>query len=128
MDLADPAAYWTGVLTLDLASGEFKIVDVENTEVFYFSSVVNPVRRNEVYGVYNTIAKMDVDAGKTLASTELDHSYYDINISSDGSEVYVGGTMGNIAVYSTDSLERLDSIEMPGGADMALSSLRVIQR
>ena len=128
MDLADPAAYWTGVLTLDLASGEFKIVDVENTEVFYFSSVVNPVRRNEVYGVYNTIAKMDVDAGKTLASTELDHSYYDINIASDGSEVYVGGTMGNIAVYSTDSLERLGSIDMPGGADMALSSLRVIQR
>ena len=128
MDLADPAAYWTGVLTLDLASGEFKIQEIENTEVFYFSSVVNPVRRNEVYGVYNTVAKMDLAAGKTVASTELDHSYYDVNVASDGSEIYIGGTMGNIAVYDTETLERLGSIEMPGGADMAISSLRVIQR
>lgn len=128
MDLADPAAYWTGILTLDLETGEFKILDIENTEVFYFSSVVNPVRRNEAYGVYNTVAKLDLDAGKSLGSTELDHSYYDVNISSDGSEIYIGGTMSNIAVYSTDSLERLGSIEMPGGADMSLSSLRVIQR
>ena len=72
MDLADPAAYWTGVLTLDLASGEFNIQEIENTEVFYFSSVVNPVRRNEVYGVYNTVAKMDLAAGKTVASAELE--------------------------------------------------------
>ena len=128
MDLSDPAAYWTGMLTLDLATGEFKLREVENTEVFYFSTVVNPVRRNEAYGVYNTVAKLDLDAGKSLGSKELDHSYYDVNVASDGSEIYIGGTMGNIAIYSTETLERIGNIEMPGGADMALASLRIIQR
>jgi quinohemoprotein amine dehydrogenase beta subunit len=121
MDLSNPEAYWTGILTLDLDSGEFKLKDVENTEVFYFSSVVSPTDPHQVFGVYNTLAKLDIQEGKSLGSTELDHSYYDINVSSDGKELYLGGTLG-------DTLEKLAEIEMPGGANQVLSTLRVIQR
>ena len=128
MDLADPAAYWTGVLTLDLESGEFKIKEVENTDIFYFSSVVSPTNPNLVYGVYNNLAKLDVGQGKSLGRADLDHSYYDINISSDGKEVYIGGTMSDIAVYDADTLEKLGQIDMPGGNNMGISTLRVIQR
>ncbi|MGI9412250.1 MAG: quinohemoprotein amine dehydrogenase subunit beta [Hyphomicrobiales bacterium] len=129
--LDDPEAYVTGILTVDLNSGEFTIKDVENTAVFYFSSVVNPVRRNEVYGVYNTLAKFDLntaDTMKSVKSISLDHSYYAINVSSDGKELYIGGTLGDIAVYSTETLERTGTIKMPGDANMGIAALRVIKR
>lgn len=129
--LDDPEAYVTGILTVDLKSGEFTIKDVENTAVFYFSSVVNPVRKNEVYGVYNTLAKFDLNKAETMKSVKsigLDHSYYAINVSSDGKELYIGGTLGDIAVYSTDTLERTGTIKMPGDANMGISALRVIKR
>ena len=36
--------------------------------------------------------------------------------------------MGDIAVYATETLEKLGTIEMPGGADQSLASLRIIHR
>ncbi len=128
MSLEDPAAYWTGILTLDLETGAFALKDVENTEVFYFSSVVNPMNPNQVFGVYNTLAKLDIAEGKSLGSVELDHSYYDINMSSDGKEVYIGGTLGDVAVYNADTLKKIGEIKMPGEANQALSTLRVIRK
>ena len=128
MSLEDPAAYWTGLLTLDLGTGEFKINEVENTDIFYFSSVVSPSDPNLVYGVYNNLSKLDAAQGKALGRVELDHSYYAVNISSDGKEVYIGGTISDIAVYDAESLKKLGNIDMPGGANQALSTLRVIQR
>ncbi|MGI9304070.1 MAG: quinohemoprotein amine dehydrogenase subunit beta, partial [Gammaproteobacteria bacterium] len=124
----DPAAYVMGMLTLDLETGEFVMKDYENFEVAIISTVVNPVRRNEVYGVYTTLSKIDLDKPEVVKRINLDHTYYDVNIASDGGEIYIGGTMSDIAVYSTDNLDKLGSIEMPGGRDMALASLRLIQR
>ena len=124
----DPAAYWTGMLTLDLKTGDFNLVDVENTDTFYFSSVVSPTEPHIAFGVYNVLAKLDMKAGKSLGRGELDHSYYDINISSDGKEVYVGGTMSDISVYDTQTLKKIGQIDMPGGGNMGISSMRVIKR
>ena len=128
MSLEDPAAYWTGLLTLDLDSGDFKLKEVENTDIFYFSTVVSPTNPDLLYGVYNNLSKLDAAQGKPLGRVELDHSYYAVNISSDGKEVYVGGTMSDIAVYDAETLKKLGSIEMPGGANQALATLRVIRR
>ncbi len=128
MSLEDPAAYWTGLLTLDLETGEFKINEVENTDIFYFSTVVSPKDSNLVYGVYNNLSKLDAGQGKALGRVDLDHSYYAVNISSDGKEVYIGGTLADIAVYDAETLEKLGQIDMPGEANQALATLRVIQR
>jgi hypothetical protein len=54
-----PAAYQTGLATLDLVSGEFTLRDFEDTAAIIFSTVANPVRRHEVYGVYTTLSKID---------------------------------------------------------------------
>ncbi|MDH3690778.1 MAG: quinohemoprotein amine dehydrogenase subunit beta, partial [Gammaproteobacteria bacterium] len=124
----DPAAYKTGLLTLDLETAEFQMKDFEDTSVVIFSSVINPVKRNEAFMVYTTLTKADMDRGEVVKRIDLDHTYYDINISSDGSEVYVGGTMSDIAVYSSDNLERIGTIEFGTGNDQALASLRVINR
>lgn len=124
----DPTAYITGVLTLDLKTGAFAVKDVENTDVFYFSSVVSPSNPNHVFGVYNNLTKLDIKAGKPLGRVDLDHSYYAVNISSDGKEVYVGGTMSDIAVYDTATLKKIGSIAMPAGANMAIASIRMVRR
>jgi quinohemoprotein amine dehydrogenase beta subunit len=128
MSLADPAAYWTGMLTLNLETEEFNIVDVENTDTFYFSTAVSPTEPHIAFGVYNILAKLDMKAGKSIGRAELDHSYYNVNLSSDGKEVYVGGTMSDIAVYDADTLEKIGVIEMPDGANQSIASLRVISR
>jgi quinohemoprotein amine dehydrogenase beta subunit len=124
----DPAAYKTGLATLDLKTDEFKLVDFEDTSVIIFSSVINPKRPNEVYGVYTTLTKIDRDQGKVLDRIELDHTYYNVNVASDGSELYVGGTMNDIGVYDTKTFKKLGQIDMPDGRDQALASLRLIQR
>jgi quinohemoprotein amine dehydrogenase beta subunit len=128
VDPSDAAAYKTGLLSLDLETGAFETKDFEDTSVIIFSTVVNPERLNEVYGVYTTLSKIDRERGEVLDRIDLDHTYYAINVASDGSELYVGGTMDDIAVYDTETFEQLGRIEMPGGADQALASLRLIQR
>ena len=62
-----------------------------------------------------------------MGRVDLDHSYYAVNISSDGKEVYIGGTLADIAVYDAETLEKLGQIDMPGEANQALATLRVIQ-
>jgi hypothetical protein len=129
LDPSDPAAFKTGLLSLDLETGAFETKDFEDTSVIiFFSTVVNPVWPQEVYGVYTTLSKIDREAGKLLDRIDLDHTYYAVNVASDGSEVYVGGTMNDIAVYDAEAFEQLDRIEMPDGADQVLASLRLIQR
>jgi quinohemoprotein amine dehydrogenase beta subunit len=128
LDPSDGAAYKTGLVTLDLETGAFEAKDFEDTAVIIFSSVVNPVRLNEAYGVYTTLSKIDREQGALLDRIDLDHTYYTVNVASDGSELYVGGTMSDIAVYDTETFEQLGKIEMPDGADQVLASLRLIQR
>ena len=124
----DPAAYKTGLFTLDLATNEFRVQDFEDTAVIIFSSVINPVNRDEAFGVYTTLSKIDLAEGKLMDRVDLDHTYYAVNISGDGKEVYVGGTMDDISIYDSATLEKIDVIRLPSGNDMALSSLRIINR
>lgn len=128
MDPMDPAAYWTGILRLDLETGEFDLQDVENTDIFYFSTVVHPKDKDIVYGAYTQLSKFDVGEGKPLKRVELPHSYYSINVNSEGSKVFVGGAMGDIAIYDAETLDLLGQIPMPGGANMSLATMRVFQR
>jgi len=123
-----PEAFQTGMLTLDLKSGEFAMENFEPTAAIIFSTVVNPLRRNEVYGVYTTLSKIDIGTNKLVNRIDLDHTYYTINVSGDGKEIYVGGTMDDISVYDSETLEKIGRIDLPGGADQALASMRIIER
>lgn len=124
----DPSAYKTGIFTLDLKTDEFRVQDFENTSVVVFSSVIDPTNRDLAYAVYTQLSKVDLAKGELLGRVDLDHTYYAINISGDGKEVYVGGTMDDIGVYDAENLEKIDTIKLPSGNDMALSSLRIIER
>jgi quinohemoprotein amine dehydrogenase beta subunit len=116
----------TGVMQLDLASGKLDFRDFEDTAAVIFSSVESP-DRNTVFGVYTTLTKVDL-ATHTLAKRQaLDHTYYAVNIASDGHEVYIGGAMCDVGFYDPATLEKRALLKLPGCGDQALASLRVIR-
>jgi quinohemoprotein amine dehydrogenase beta subunit len=124
----DPGATRTGLLSLDLATDSFAMDDFENATTVIFSGVVNPAHPNEAFLTYATLTKLDRERHKVMKRINLDHTYYAINIASDGSEVYLGGAMNDIGVYATDTLKKLAVIPLPGGGDQATASLRLIRR
>ncbi len=128
MSMEDPDAWKTGMMTLDLATGEFHMDDFESTAAIMFSSVVNPKNHDEAYSVYTQLTKSDLAKDTLVKRVDLDHTYYTINISDDGKELYLGGTMDDIAIYSSQTLEKIGEIRMPGGADMGISWVRIVQR
>lgn len=123
----DPSALRAGIWTLDLEKDTVHFKEFENAGVVLFSSVVNPVRRDETYTVYTQLTKVNTKTGR-MDRVDLDHTYYNVNVSSDGKELYIGGTQGDIAVYDSATLKRIGNIRTPGGGDQVLTSLRIFQR
>jgi quinohemoprotein amine dehydrogenase beta subunit len=123
-----PVAGLTGLLTLDLATGALAMNEFEENGPVVFAGVVNPVRHDEAHLVYTTLARLDRRTNTIVKRIDLDHTYYNVNVASDGSEVYVGQTMSDVGVYSADTLKHLATIRIPGGADQALATMRMIRR
>ncbi|NML18729.1 quinohemoprotein amine dehydrogenase subunit beta [Azohydromonas caseinilytica] len=122
-----PDAVKAGLWTLDLATDQVRFKEFENASVVLFSSVVNPVRRDEVFTVFNQLTRTDLRTGKS-ERVDLDHSFYSVNMSTDGSEVYLGGAGGVVAFYDSRSMKKLGAVNMPGNADQSIASLRVVKR
>lgn len=121
-ELAD---YVWGYSTVDLTTGETDLRDFASLEVLMFSGVRNPQAPNELFGVYTQLSKHDVDTGELIKRVDLPHTYYVINIASDGKEIYVGGTNDDIGVYDAETLERIGEMRIPSGADMAVTTLQI---
>lgn len=119
-----PDALKSGIYTLDLATDKVAYKEFENTSVVLFSSTVNPVRRNEVYTVYATLSRIDTRKGKLLKRVDLDQTFYNVNVSRDGKELYLGGAGPLVAFYDATTLKQLQTIRMPDGADQATASMR----
>lgn len=117
----------TAVMSLDLKTGELAYDDFEDTAALIFSTVMSPDRK-AVYGVYTTLTKVDQVQHRLAGRVNLDHTYYSANIASDGSELYLGGAMCDIAVYDPQTLTKKTRIELPGCGDQSLATLRVIRR
>jgi len=121
----DPEAFVMGLLTLDLETGEAAIDAIDIEPEVYFTITLGPDRKH-AYAGYLGLAKIDMETKAAVKRVDLDHSYYQVNVSKDGSEVYVGGTLCDIAIYATADLERTGTVELPDCPDMAASALRVV--
>ena len=119
--------YVWGLSSVDLKSGNTDIRDFASLEVLMFSAVRDPNEPNMLYGVYTQLSKHDVDKKELVKRIDLPHTYYVINISSDGKEVYVGGTNDDIGGYSTETLERIGEMILPSGGDMTTSTLQIVK-
>lgn len=123
-----PEAFKVGVLNFDLDAEKLDYAEIANAETAIFSSVVNPVKRNEVFTVMNQVFRVDMAQHKFTQRIDLDQTYYAINISGDGKEIYLGGALDKIAVYDTATLTMRAEIALPGGADQSIASIRIIHR
>lgn len=125
--LDDPETWRTGMLTLDLDSGEMDMRDMRAMDVFYFSTAASP-DRTRAYGAYSVLESFDLVKGESLKRVPLPHSYYTVNVSSDGKTVWLGGALSDLAAYDAETLERKGQVDLPDGAVMSLANVRVFQR
>lgn len=123
-----PDAMKAGIYTLDLATDKASYKEFENASVVLFSAAINPVRRKEAYSVYTTLSKIDIDKGKLLKRIDLEQTYYVVQVSRDGKELYLGGAGPTIAIYDTATFKRLGTVQMPGGSDQATATMRYFTR
>ena len=123
-----PDAMKSGIYRLDLKTDKISWKEFENTSVVLFSSTVNPVRRNEVYTVYSTLSRVDSDKGKLLKRIDLPQTFYNINVSTDGKELYVGGAGHLVGIYDSTTLQQIAMIRMPDDSDQATATMRYFKR
>lgn len=116
-----------GFSAVDLETGGTTIQDFASLEVLMFTGVRDPNNENLLYGVYTQLSKHDVAKQELIKRVDLPHTYYVINISSDGKELYVGGTNDDIGVYDAETLERIGEMIVPSGGDMGTSTLQIVQ-
>ncbi|SDC01742.1 quinohemoprotein amine dehydrogenase subunit beta [Ruegeria marina] len=115
-----------GYESVNLTTGETEIADFTSFEVLMFSAVRSATDPKHLYGVYTQLSKHNLETNELVKRVDLPHTYYVINVSSDGKELYVGGTNDDIGIYDSETLERVGEIRMPSGGDMGVSTVHVI--
>ena len=115
----------TAMMSLDLKSGDLSYFDFEPLSALIFSTILSPDRKH-AYGVYTTLTSVDMAGHRLAKRVPLDHTFYDVNVSSDGREIYIAGTNCDVGFYDAASLEKKAILRLPGCGDQALSTLRVI--
>jgi len=117
----------TALMTLDLNSGALAYHDFEKTAAIIFSTVMSPDGKS-AFGVYNQLSKIDTVNWKLAGRVDLAHTFYTVNIATDGSEVFIGGTNCDISFYDPDTLKERANLKLPGCPDQSISTLRVVRR
>ena len=115
----------TSLMSLNLKSGELSYADFEPLSALIFSTVLSPDKKH-AYGVYTTLTSIDVEGHRLDKRVPLDHTFYNVNVSTDGREIYLGGTNCDVGFYDAASLEKKTILKLPGCSDQSLSTLRVI--
>ncbi|WP_428036935.1 quinohemoprotein amine dehydrogenase subunit beta [Amphritea sp.] len=118
----EKAEFWWGMSRVDLKTGEVEQTEIFPFEFIIFNFITDPEDSNIVYGAFNTLSKHDIREKKTLAVHNMEHTYYDLNMTHDRT-IYVGGTSSDISIHDPDTLEKIGSIQLPG--DMSTSGMRI---
>jgi len=121
------ADFVLGTTKVDLRTNEWTKTDIASMDVLIFSMTHLPSNPDIMFGVYTQLSKYDAAKGELIGRIDLDHTYYSVAMSKDEDELYIGSTFNDVAIHSTDTLEQLGKIELPGG-DQAAAGIRVIHR
>lgn len=101
-----------GIMWLNLKSGEFKTVEYDREPIGMFSAVIDNDEKY-AYSVLNSWYKVELETGKVVKESKPPvGSTYGINLSLDGSKIYLGGA-GNHFVVANTELEVEKVIELP---------------
>jgi quinohemoprotein amine dehydrogenase beta subunit len=122
----DGSVPMTALMSLNLKSGDLSYADFEPLSALIFSTVLSPDKKH-AYGVYTTLSSIDVEGHRLEKRVSLDHTFYAVNVATDGREIYLGGTNCDVGFYDAASLEKKAILKLPGCSDQTLSTLRVIR-
>ena len=120
----DSADWMWGYERIDLTNGEIEAREFGPLNVVLFTGMTRPGDKNQMYAVLTQLKKYDVAKQQEIMSVDLEHTYYCINFSTDGSKIYLAGTFNDIAIYDADTLKKLGNIQLPGG-DMSMSTPQI---
>jgi quinohemoprotein amine dehydrogenase beta subunit len=122
----DNADWIWGYELVDLKTGETEDRVFGPLEVALFTGMRRPGHLDKMYAVLTQLKEYDVASQSVTRSIELEHTYYCINFSTDGSRLYLSGALSDVAVYDADSLEKITNIQLSG--DMGLANSYVFNR
>jgi quinohemoprotein amine dehydrogenase beta subunit len=115
----------TALMSLDVKSGALTFADFEPLSALIFSTVLSPDRKH-AYGVYTTLSSIDVEGHRLEKRVPLEHTFYAINESTDGRELYLGGTECDVGFYDAKTLDKKAILKLPECPDQSVATLRVI--
>ncbi|RMG95290.1 MAG: hypothetical protein D6708_03425 [Candidatus Dadabacteria bacterium] len=110
------ANYYTpelmGLLAIDKKTGEIRDTPLKGIPVFAYSVIYSPDKK-KAYGVMDELNVIDLETN-TYESITVNHegTCYGINVSSDGSKVYVGAGGSTLTVYDAKTLRPLKVLQM----------------
>jgi quinohemoprotein amine dehydrogenase beta subunit len=103
-DMENADFLW-GYERVDLNTGETEDREFGPLEVVLFTGMRRPGHLDKMYGVLTQLKEYDVESQSVTRTIELEHTYYCINFSTDGSLLYLSGALSDVAVYDADTLE-----------------------
>lgn len=118
----EKAEFWWGMNRVDLKTGEVEQGEILPFEFIVFNFITDPTDSNILYGAFNTLSKHDISEKKTLAVHNMEHTYYNLNMTQNRT-IYVGGTSSDISIHDPDTLEKIGSIKLPG--DQSTAAMRI---
>ncbi|MDO6561874.1 quinohemoprotein amine dehydrogenase subunit beta [Amphritea sp. 1_MG-2023] len=118
----EKAEFWWGMSRVDLKTGEVEAGEILPFEFIVFNFITDPTDSNILYGAFNTLSKHDISEKKTLAVHNMEHTYYNLNMTQNRT-IYVGGTSSDISIHDPDTLEKIGSIKLPG--DQSTAAMRI---
>ncbi len=122
------ADFVVGTTTVNINDNSWTQTDIATADVLIFSMTLDKHDPNIMYAVYTQLSKYDMAKGELVGRIDLDHTYYSVQTSGNGDELYIGSTFNDIAIHAAGSLEQLATIALPGGGDQGACGIRVIQR
>jgi quinohemoprotein amine dehydrogenase beta subunit len=117
----------TSLMTLNLHTGKLAFHDISRTAPPIFATILSP-NHHWAFGVFDALFKINARRWNIDKQVPVPHSFYMVNISSDGKQIYLGGNMCDIAVYDARTLRQRGDIKLPGCGDQALVTPRIIER
>jgi DNA-binding beta-propeller fold protein YncE len=101
-----------GLVSIDTASGEITDTPLDGPPVFAYSVMRSPDKK-KVYAVMDELTVIDLETRSYEAIVPIpDGTNYAINVSSDGSKVYVSGGGSTTTVYDAKSLKPIKVLQM----------------
>lgn len=101
-----------GVMLVDQKTGAIEDIVLAGDPVMAYSVVLAPDRKR-AWAVMDDLVEIDLVKKKYLRSVEIaEGTSYGVNISSDGSKVYVAGGGSTLTVYDAKTLKPLKVLQM----------------